>query len=150
MQRISCYTLFDITKTGVLNRGRPGDDVTDVKMWFKQRNTQCNFDTILQVISLRAQPEVLTDPKQITIKLNDNQYFGFMLKDKNPVPAWRFDFEVYHSSVFEDGITNLGYLYKDCQGVPMITCDTNWNKLSDKLDITLENRNIYFVKYDYD
>lgn len=150
MQRISCYTLFDITKTGVLNRSRPGDDITDIASWIKQRNTQCNFDTILQVISLRAQPEVVLEPKRLMINLADQHSFGSMLSESNPIPAWRFDFEVYHSSVFEDGISELGALYKDCEDVPMIACDTHWAKLSERLDITLEKRNIYFVKYDYD
>jgi len=150
MQRISCYTLFDITKTGVLNRSRPGDDVTNVATWIKQRNTQCNFDTILQVISLRAQPEVVSDPKRALINLNSQHNFGSILIETDHIPMWRFDFEVYHSSVFEDGITELGALYKDCEDVPMIACDTQWAKLSERLDVTLEKRNIYFVKYDYD
>jgi hypothetical protein len=150
MQRISCYTLFDITKTGVLNRSRPGVDVTDATTWIKQRNTQCNFDTILQVISLRAQPEVVSEPKRILINLSDKHHFGSMLTESEPIPAWRFDFEVYHSSVFEDGISDLGALYKDCEDVPMISCDTHWAKLSERLDTTLEKRNIYFVKYEYD
>lgn len=149
MHRITCYTLFDITKTGVLNRARPGDDVTDSNDWYRKRNTQCNFDTILQVISLRAQPDVLGDPVRIEINLNESEYFGLVLKGET-VPVWKFDFEVQHNSVFEDGITDLGSLYKDCSEVPMIVCDSQWDKTGDRLDITLEKRNIYFVKYEYE
>lgn len=144
--RIACYTLFDITKTGVLNRARPGADVTDNNDWFRKRNTQCNFDTILQVISLRAQPDVTKDPQMNMMDLDKSQHFGYMLKDKN-VPVWSFDFEIQHSSVFEDGIEELGALYKDCEGVPMIRCDSQWTKAGDTLDITSETRNIYFAKY---
>jgi hypothetical protein len=146
MHRITCYTLFDITKTGVLNRARPGDDITDTNDWYRKRNTQCNFDTILQVISLRAQPDVISDPQRIELDLNDSEFFGSVLKDEI-VPAWKFVFEVQHSSVFEDGIHELGSLYKDCDGVPMIRCDSQWDKAGESLDITLEKRNIYFVKY---
>jgi hypothetical protein len=144
--RIACYTLFDITKTGVLNRARPGVDVTDNNDWFRKRNTQCNFDTILQVISLRAQPDVTKDPQVNYMNLADIDYFGYTLKGKN-IPIWTFDFEVQHSSVFEDGISEMGALYKDCEGVPMIKCDSQWIDSGDILDITSETRNIYFAKY---
>jgi len=150
MHRISCYTLFDITKTGVLNRARPGDDVKDVNDWYRKRNTQCNFDTILQVISLRAQPDVIDDPVRLEMDLNKESDFGTMLREDIKVPVWKFDFEVQHNSVFEDGISELGSLYKDCDGVPMINCDSQWHKAGDRLDITLEKRNIYFVKYEYE
>lgn len=144
--RIACYTLFDITKTGVLNRARPSNDVTDNNDWFRKRNTQCNFDTILQVISLRAQPDVTRDPQMKIMDLNAIEYFGYIFKDKD-APVWTFDFEIQHSSVFEDGIEEMGALYKDCEGVPMIKCDSQWVNSGDKLDITSETRNIYFAKY---
>lgn len=144
--RIACYTLFDITKTGVLNRARPSNDVTDNNDWFRKRNTQCNFDTILQVISLRAQPDVTKEPQMKLMDLKDAGYFGYTFKGKD-IPVWTFDFEIQHSSVFEDGIEELGALYKDCEGVPMIRCDTQWSKAGDKLDVTSETRNIYFAKY---
>ena len=51
---------------------------------------------------------------------------------------------VNHSSVFNDGITELGALYDDCHDVPMIKCGTEWDKLPNKLDATDELRNIYF------
>lgn len=149
MHRITCYTLFDITKTGVLNRARPGDDVTDTNEWYRKRSTQCNFDTILQVISLRAQPDIIDNPVRILLDLTTSEFFGNMLKENN-VPVWKFVFEVQHDRVFEDGIHELGALYKDCEGVPMIQCDTQWHKTGDILDITLEKRNIYFVKYNYE
>jgi hypothetical protein len=149
MHRITCYTLFDITKTGVLNRARPGDDVTDTNDWYRKRSTQCNFDTVLQVISLRAQPDIISDPERLEIDLNANTYFGNELKNET-VPMWKFMFEVQHQSVFEDGINELGALYKDCSDVPMIQCDSQWHKAGDRLDITMEKRNIYFVKYEYE
>jgi hypothetical protein len=63
--RIACYTLFDITKTGILNRARPADDVTDFNLWSDQRASQCNLDTLLQVISLRSQPDNSTIPSTV-------------------------------------------------------------------------------------
>lgn len=144
MHRISCFTLFDITKTGIANRARPGDDVLDTSDWFNKRNTQCNFDTILQVISLRAQPDVINDPKKFTNKL-DNM-FGLAYQDNNLHNIWTFDFTVQHSSVFEDGIQQLGYLYQDCIGVPMIISDNIDIKIVNTLQIDDQYRNIFFVK----
>jgi len=144
--RLTCFTLFDITNTGVLNRAKPTEN-QNYNEWAYKRNTQCNFDTILQAVSLRAQPEVTKKPKKIDMLLKDIDYFGIQFKSKEPVPVWTFEFEVQHSSVFEDGITELGYLYNDCHGVPMIKCNTEYNKISNFLDTSLESRNIYFIKY---
>lgn len=145
--RISCYTLFDITRTGVLNRSRPGIDIENIDEWFIKRNTQCNFDTILQVISLRAQPDVVTDPKEIPMLLDDTSKFGFAYNDGKTHKAWRFDFEIQHASVFEDGIEDMGALYKDCDGVPMVKSGQEIPNLNGQLSIDNSNRNIYFVKY---
>ena len=75
-----------------------------------------------------------------------NHKFGSVYKEKR-IPVWTFDFEIHHASVFEDGIEELGYLYKDCQDVPMVKCDTHWHEVGTNLDVTNEKRNIYFVKY---
>jgi len=147
MQRILCQTLFDITRTGILNRARPGDDIIDPQDWYKKRNTQCNFDTVIQVISLRSQPDVISYPKKIEMNLKSKHVFGSDFHDNIIVPVWTFDFEIQHPSVFDDDLQELGYLYKDCQGVPMVKCDTHWDNLSTYLDVTNEKRNIYFVKY---
>ena len=145
--RIACYTLFDITKTGVLNRGRPGVDVENVDEWINKRNTQCNFDTILQVISLRSQPDEVSEPKKVDVVIDKNSNFGSIYKDNKKHAVWSFDFEIHHSSVFEDGITDLGALYKDCEGVPMLKSGKESKKLNDQLSIDNSNKNIYFVKY---
>jgi hypothetical protein len=141
--RISCFTLFDITRTGILNRAKPSDDVKDIEQWLLNRNTQCNFDTILQVISLRSQPDISSNPKKVQLSKHN---FGSIYIGKD-IPIWTFDFEVYHASVFEDGIEELGYLYKDCQDVPMVKCETQYQYLNNNLDTTNDKRNIYFVKY---
>lgn len=146
--RLTCFTLFDITNTGVLNRAKPSAD-QDYSQWAHKRNTQCNFDTILQAISLRAQPEVTKKPKKIDVKFSEINYFGLAYKQnkKDTYPCWTFDFEIHHSGVFEDGVSELGYLYKDCHGIPMIKCGTEYDKVSNFLDTSLDLRNIYFIKY---
>jgi len=144
--RISCYTLFDITQTGVLNRTKPNEG-QDLAEWVQKRNTQCNFDTVLQVIALRSQPEIVNFPSKEVIKFNEFEHFGFLFEqiENESYPCWRFEFDVQHPSVFDDGVTDLGALYGDCDGVPMILCGTEWDKLPAFLDSSPELRNIYFT-----
>ena len=142
---ISCYTLFDITATGVLNRSRPMLDEEDAS-WIKKRNAQCNYDTILQLISLRSQPDVISKPELISINFNDFDKFGFLFEQQeNEVyNCWHFKFEIQHASVFYDGITDLGGLYTDCDAVPMLKVGTEWDKLPLMIDTSDELKNIYF------
>ncbi len=143
--KVTCYTLFDITQTGVLNRTKPSPDL-EIKEWTYRRNTQCNFDTILQVISLRAQPEFISVPKKTFIRFDTFENFGFLFtqKENEEYSCWKFTFEISHPAVFDDGINNLGNLYNDCHNVPMILCGTEWNKLPTFLDSSPELKNIYF------
>ena len=128
--KIRCYTLFDVTKTGITNRRNVPVPVDDkISLWEKQRNTQCNFDTIIQVISLRSLPEDITDPYKDEITLNDTEKFGFLLESEIPCAVWTFDFSVVFGSVFNNGTEELGYLFTDCDGVPMIHVGTELNKL---------------------
>lgn len=139
--RISCLTLFDITHTGVMNRSKPNSD--DVDDWINRRNTQCNFDTLLQVISLRSQPEVIKMPNKINVHETEFGKFGVLYRN-NLKHYWKFEFEVQHSSVFENGIVPLGALYKDCDGVPMILCYGQQDMMPAFLDTSDELKNIYF------
>lgn len=144
--KLRCYTLFDITQTGEsLRRGRnnaeyEADHILKI-------HTQANFDTILQIISLRSQPEVTSKPNKTIINLNDLQIFGYLFSTGETIEninCWEFEFAVQHASVFSDGITELGALYNDCDRVPMIKCGTEWSKLPNFLDSSEELRNIYF------
>jgi hypothetical protein len=118
----------------------------DPKTWMHMRNTQCNFDTVLQVISLRAQPEGITTPQKHSIRFDDFDNFGFLFtqQEDETYPCLKFTFEINHTAVFHDGINDLGNLYKDCHDVPMILCGTEWNKLPSFLDGSPELKNIYF------
>ena len=143
--RITCYVLFDITQTGVKNRTNPSQDIPS-DIWLLKRNTQCNFDTLLQAISLRSQPEVVNFPVKTQIRFDESDYFGFLFEQQEDevYDCWTFDFDIQHPSVFDDGISELGALYKDCDNVPMIKCGTTWDKLPAFLDTSDELRNIYF------
>ena len=144
---IRCHTLFDITNTGVLNR-RPPSFLEGEKLaeWNENKKRQCNFDTVLQVISLRSQPENITSPYTSTITFEEFDKFGFLLEatDDKPITKWAFEFTVNYHGVFNDGINELGALYSDCDSVPMITRLGEWDKLPNFLDISPELKNIYF------
>ena len=148
---ITCYTLFDITPTGVINRQRPSPD-QDMTIWLHKRNTQCNFDTVIQSVSLRSQPEVTRLPEKIQIRFDEFDKFGFLFEQQEDelYNCWSFDFEIQHPSVFDNGITELGALYSDCDNVPMIKCNTTWDKLPLFLDTSDELRNIYFKVSKYE
>lgn len=145
MKRIVCYTLFNITQTGVRNRNKPSDDV-NLELWLKQRNTQCNFDTVLQAISMRSQPESINKPERIEIRFDEFDKFGFLFYqiENEKYSCWKFEFTVQHPNVFNDGISELGALYNDCHGIPMLLVKDEWEKLSSFLDGSDELRNIYF------
>ena len=145
---IACYTLFDITKTGALNRRRPVDTLNmDINDWVYKRNTQSNYDTIVQAVSLRSQPEIVYEPTKIELTDKECEQFGFVYQFPEKKHAWKFVFEIMHTSVFFDGHDELGYLYTDCDGIPMIKCGTECIDLGNFLDCTEDLRNIYFVKY---
>ena len=138
--RIACYTLFDITQTHVLNRNKPVGD--DIGLWTQQRNSQANFDTILQCIGLRANPEIRKYPhkKYKTRPLE----FGVLIDEDIDLGYWKFEFTVSQMSVYDNENDPLGYLIQDCHEVPMLTCGTEAIDLPEFLDTTPELRNIYF------
>jgi hypothetical protein len=144
--RIRCYTLFDITKTGIVNRKPPiNGSAEQIKKWEQSRNTQSNFDTVIQIVSLRSQPEEISTPLAKKIELNKSSYFGFAFDtEEKKKSMWEVEFSILHHSVFNDELDELGFLYKDCHGVPMIKVGTEWNKLPLVLDTTPEFKNIHF------
>ena len=104
-------TLVDITATGVIRSGI-GRDL--------ERNQQRNYETVLQVLSLRTQPHIINRPHimeldEFLVKI----LFGEMYS--KPQLAWRFEFTADFTSAYatEDG--PLGALIDDFKEVPVIT-----------------------------
>jgi hypothetical protein len=148
--KLRCLSLFDVTKTNVTSKkSLLGASVEEVKEWQSKRNTQCNFDTIVQVISLRAQPEHISDPVMTTLDKEKAENFGFLYSPEQ-INCWYFDFTVSFSSVFSDGVDDLGALYNDCEDVPMIKTGASPNNIPSFLDTSPELRNIYFEILNYD
>ena len=137
--KIACYTLFDITKTNVPNRSKSPEGI-EYKTWVYQRNTQINFDTIIQAVSLRSQPENISTPIQLEIK---EDYFNI----GRPIIGWMFNFEVRSVSVYSNGNDELIYLKQDISDVPMLLCGTEYADLVNFLSIEKPTKNIHFIKY---
>jgi hypothetical protein len=144
-QRIACYTLFDITQTNVLNRSKPTGD--DIDIWKNQRNSQSNFDTILQCLSLRGSPDLLKYPHKIEFAINPTK-FGFLVEHNKELDHfwyWKFEFGIQQLDVYDNGMNPFGFLVHDCHEIPMLLCDTEYSdSLPNFLDTTPELRNIYF------
>jgi hypothetical protein len=149
--KLRCFSLFDITKTNVTSKkSLLGASPEEAREWQNRRNTQCNLDTIIQVISLRAQPENITEPMQDYLDDEKNENFGFLYNLDEQQTFWYFDFSVNYSSVFADGEDELGALYNDCEDVPMIKTNASPNNIPFSLDTTPELRNIYFKILSHD
>jgi hypothetical protein len=106
MAQIECVTLFDITETGVTGHPRPerwpfvdlsGSVISDSRSWNVARDQQRNLETLIQLISMRTQIDIVSSPKKI----------------KN---RWTFVFEVERAEVY--GV-DLSVLQNDSHGVPM-------------------------------
>lgn len=134
---IRCSTLFDITVTGVRHRTCPVD--YDQNVWLLARNQQCNFDTIVQSISIRSLPELVSTPKLI---INQKHKFGSVFKPK--CKFWQFEFTVGDITVWQNDTDYLYHLYADCADVPMIICGTEVKNLNRTLCITEDCKNVDF------
>lgn len=108
--KISCWTKFDITATGVTGHfksaripftDRSGQTINNEGDWHRARNQQRNWETVQQIISLRAQIFDLSMPE------HDNQ-------------QWTFEFTVEQEGLFTLDSDPVGILKQDCAGVPML------------------------------
>jgi hypothetical protein len=141
--KIRCTTLFDITKTDVSSRRNHLDE--GFLKHDKARGQQSNFETLLQIIGLRSQPENISIPEITTTR---RSHWGTHYRGKT-FKSWTFTFTVDVPSVFKHDGDELGYLKMDCTGVPMITdLDEVHSMESKMLDSSKEYRNITFEVVD--
>lgn len=124
MAKIRCYTLFDCTATGIKGRNRhrglpvttaQAQVLTNEQQLALAMNQQRNWDTFLQILSLRTQPDILLEPLLITDPAVIKVGLGWPA-----ARAWMFEFVADRQDVFLLGSDSLGYLREDSQGVPML------------------------------
>lgn len=134
--KIQCRTLFDCTKTGTTGHFRlaqipfqdnAGQWITNQSDWTRSRNQQRNFETVMQMISLRAQPTVLDDPCE-----------------HNGV--WQFEFSVENDGVYSSNgsADDTSALLAECQGTPMIVGLLETKTMQSYLNTKLPEQNIWF------
>ena len=135
--KVLCRTLFDCTYTGVTGHFResqlPYTTKTSLVLqtqadWNRARNQHRNWESLLQVISLRTQPMNITRP----VRKSD---------------GWHFEFEVEAEGVLSSSFDsdNLAGLVADCDGVPMVTGLDEATVINDTLHAQGTNQNIWFT-----
>lgn len=136
--KILCTTLFDITRTGASNRRQHLDQPQYVTT---ARNQQSNYETVIQVISLRSQPEEISVPVilETSPALWGTNYSGKKFK------TWQFTFTVENQAVYSGTGGILENLFNDCQGVPMAVGLGESLNLPQVLDTTPVYKNINFT-----
>lgn len=113
MHKIQCRTLFDITQTDTrhqFNSARlPFQDaagrlIANHRDWMLSRNQQRNWETIVQILSLRVQPQNITRPQML--------YAHDVW--------WAFEFSVEDQGTLSLDNKSYGQLEQDCVMVPML------------------------------
>ena len=130
-QKLICYTLVDITKTGIIHQ-------TDTK----ERNQQRNLETVLQTIGIRAQPFNNTIPMK-TVMPMQNMKFGSIFGEKQQI--WTFEFTIEHTDVFLLNGNHIGQLDYDFDNIPVIlSLDETVIFAQSAFSTANTTRNIYF------
>ncbi len=109
MKFFTGVTLVDITATGVIRH------VAEQEL---ERNQQRNWETVLQVIGLRAQPQLIEGPVVRELEVDESSGFGEMYYGTQCV--WIFCFGVEYEDVFLHENDPVGGLDKDFAQVPII------------------------------
>lgn len=109
MKFFTGVTLVDITATGVVRH----TNETEL-----ERNQQRNWETVLQVIGLRAQPQLIEGPIVKEFEVDQYSGFGEIYYGKHKV--WIFCFGVEYEDVFLHDSDPVGGLDKDFAQVPVI------------------------------
>jgi len=111
IEYFTLITLVDITNTGV-TRNHAGDD--------HRRNQQRNWETVLQVLGIRAQPTVTEGPiTDVVEEFVVKNLFGDMYSGEQRI--WAVGFSIEHRDVYKKDNEQLALLADDFNQVPIIT-----------------------------
>jgi hypothetical protein len=95
--------------------------------WNRSRNQHRNWETIMQMISLRAQPTVVKEPKCVD-------------------QVWSFEFSVETPGVYStnNDVDNLNGLLNECAGIPMVVGLDEADNIEPSLIIYGPKQNLWF------
>lgn len=102
-------TLVDITATGVIRSTSENE---------LQRNQQRNWETVLQCIGIKAQPQLIEGPYRKTLLINETTVFPEIYFGQQEV--WFFSFGVEYEDVFLLNDDPVGVLDETFSQVPII------------------------------
>ena len=135
--RYICQTRFDITATGITGHfksqrmpftDRAGQIIHDQDAWNRARNQQRNWETILQILSLRTQLFDVTEP----------------IQDATGT-YWMFEFESDRDGVFGPDSDPVSVLRQDAESVPMLRELNNDPDIEPVLITSGSHQNIWFA-----
>lgn len=109
LQVFQGYSLIDITATGVI-RGQ-GNELA--------RNQQRNWETVLQCIGLRTQPQNIIEPVEAVFSDISIAEFGDFYTGEQKVWTWQWTVE--SAEVYDLPQKPLGGLLQDFEQVPIVT-----------------------------
>jgi hypothetical protein len=102
-------TLVDITATGVIRQNSQNEI---------SRNQQRNWETVLQCIGIKAQPQHIDGPYVQELEVDETSYFPEIYFGKQR--CWIFSFGVEHEDVFLVDTDPVGALDQAFAKVPII------------------------------
>ncbi len=135
-QHIKITTDFDITNTGVVRNFKPGVlpltiNSTVIKTeqeWIRARRQQSNWETLVQVISLRTQP------LNLRTVINES--------------SWVMEFDTEYQDVYRINDDNIGLLKEDCNNVPLLVDLTEQKTMNGFIIISGSEQNMWFSVHD--
>ena len=104
------YSLVDITATGVIRSADPGAI---------DRNQQRNWETVLQCIGLRTQPQHIQLPVELKLDNINVAEFGDFYQGTQKVWTWMWAVE--QDTIYNLNNVPMGGLQQDFEQVPVIT-----------------------------
>lgn len=109
MKFFTVVTLVDITATGVIRSN------ADKEL---ERNQQRNWETVLQCIGIRAQPQLIEGPICREFEIDESTVFGELYYGMQKV--WFFSFGIDHEGAWTLDDDEVYGLEKDFAQVPII------------------------------
>jgi hypothetical protein len=137
---ITCYTLCDITHTSFIRKPKDSNQ-------YKLRNQERNFETFIQLISLRNQPTIIAYPKLLADINIENYQFGsyFMPSVGFTYRVWYFKFDIEHITSNIDYSYHRNILVQDFNDVPILTNLEETARIPNTIVTTGALCNTYFI-----
>lgn len=132
LYRYRGYTLIDITKTNVLSNEKS-----------KERNQQRNWETVQQLLNLRAQ---LLSFDYLNSLVDDVKNYSFGVNYQGQHRIWQFEFTVEREDIYSIEHDRYGTLKNDFAVTPVILdLDETAKPTTPLFYVSGPEKNIYFI-----